>query len=443
MMTLPRPVSRALDRLEIAGYEAYAVGGCVRDALMGKVPDDYDICTAALPSEIESVFTDCRVLETGLKHGTVTVLIDGMPLEITTFRTESTYTDGRHPDSVAFTSFIEEDLARRDFTVNAMAFSPKHGLIDPFGGGRDLKARILRCVGDPSLRFTEDALRILRALRFASVLGFTMESATAEAVRCLCHRLSMVSSERIAVELKKALVGDAFPEILLSFPRVFAVFLPELAPCIEYVQNNPHHDFDLLMHLAKTVSFLPKDPILRLAGLLHDIGKPATRSTDEHGISHYYSHAAVGYEMAQIALKRLKLSNKEIDRATTLIRYHDGVIEETERAVKRRINRLGSERFLDLLALQRADHAAQTKDPRYRKEHTDLLFHIAIGVMSKSECVTTEQLAVNGHDMIALGQQGKEIGNMLKILLLAVIDGGVKNEKDALISYARKQLTKE
>jgi len=441
MMILPTSVSETLARLEAAGYEAYVVGGCVRDALMGKTPDDYDICTAATPVETEVVFSDCRVLKTGIQHGTVTVLIDHMPLEITAFRTESSYSDGRHPDSVAFTRSLETDLSRRDFTINAIAYSPTRGLVDLYGGQYDIDHKILRCVGEPSLRFTEDALRILRALRFASVLHFSFDPATAEAARALSHRLSMVSAERIASELKKALVGDGFSAILLSFSSVFSEFLPELAPCIGYDQNNPHHEFDLLTHLAKTVSFLPKDPILRLTGLLHDIGKPPTRSNDQNGISHFYGHASMGCEMAYNALKRLKLSNTEIDRVTTLIRYHDGVIEETERAVKRRINQLGIDRFFDLLSLQRADHAAQTTNPLHRSDHTDLLFHIATDVMSKTECVTANQLAVNGHDMLALGLEGKEIGNMLKDLLLAVIDGEVENTRDSLLSYTKNRIS--
>lgn len=439
-MTLPAPVAEALTRLERAGFEAYVVGGCVRDTLMGKTPDDYDICTAATPTETEAVFSDYHVLETGLKHGTVTVRIDGMSLEITTFRTESSYSDGRHPDAVAFTPSLKEDLARRDFTVNAMAYSPANGLVDLFGGQRDIEQKILRCVGDPNQRFAEDALRILRALRFASVLKFTIDPPTADAAKSLASRLSMVSEERITVELKKALVGDGFPAILLAFPAVFSEFFPELAPCTAYDQNNPHHEFDLLTHLAKTVSFLPKDPILRLAGLLHDIGKPPTQSTDENGISHYYGHAAKGCEMALVALKRLKLSSKEIERVTTLIRYHDGVIEETEKAVKRRIHRLGSEYFFDLLALQRADHAAQTHDPDHRKAHIEQLFRIGMDVISNSECVSANQLAVNGHDMIAIGLVGEEIGKMLKLLLYAVMDDEVENSKEALMSYAQKQI---
>ncbi len=443
MMTLPASVALALSLLDECGYEAYVVGGCVRDALMGKTPDDYDVCSSATPKEVEQVFRNYRVLETGLKHGTVTVLLDKMPLEITTFRTESGYSDGRHPDSVSFTRALADDLSRRDFTVNAMAYSPKTGLVDLYGGRRDIADTTLRCVGDPALRFTEDALRILRALRFASVLKFTIEPATADAVRALAPRLSVISAERIAVELKKALLGDGFADILLAFPSVFTEFLPELAPCIGYDQNNPHHDFDLLTHLSKTVLNLPKDPILRLAGLLHDIGKPSTRSADGEGISHYYGHASVSADMAEAIMKRLKFSNADTERVVKLIRYHDGVIDETEKAVKRRLNQLGPELFFDLLALQRADHASQTRDPAFRRDHTEQLFRIGHDVISKEECLTQKQLAVNGFDMIDLGLEGKEVGKMLNLLLDAVLGDDVENERSSLLDYAKQRLLRK
>jgi len=440
MMTLPAPVALALSLLEDSGHEAYVVGGCVRDALMGKTPDDYDICTSATPAETEAVFSDYRLIETGLKHGTVTVLIENTPLEITTFRTESGYSDGRHPDSVSFTRTLADDLSRRDFTVNAMAYSPKTGIVDPYGGQKDLADGTLRCVGDPSLRFSEDALRIVRCVRFASVLAFDVERQTADAARSLAPRLSMVSAERIAAELKKALLGNRFCDILLEFSAVFGEFLPELLPCVGYDQNNPHHDFDLLTHLGKTVQHLPGDPILRLAGLLHDIGKPSTQFADDNGISHYYGHAAKSADMAETILKRLKLSNAETRRIVTLIRHHDGVIEENERAVKRKISKLGEPLFFDLLAIQRADHLAQKTDPSFRMSHDDELFRIAHDVISNSECLTQKQLAVNGHDMVELGLQGAAIGKMLTQLLDAVLNGEVDNEKNALLAYASKRI---
>ena len=435
-MIIPAPVSLALALLNEAGYEAYVVGGCVRDALLGKTPGDYDICTSATPAETEAVFAGYRLIETGLKHGTVTVILDTYALEITTFRTESGYSDGRHPDEVTFTRTLAEDLSRRDFTVNAMAYSPKSGLVDLYGGRDDLNAGIIRCVGDPTLRFTEDALRIVRALRFAAVLGFDVEPETDKAIRALANRLSLISCERITAELKKAIVGDHFPNILTSFPSVFGVFLPEIIPCIDYDQNNPHHDFDLLTHLAKTVSYLPKDPILRLSGLLHDIGKPCSQSLDENGISHFYGHSAKSALMADTALKRLKLSNAEILRIVTLIRHHDGVIEPTERAVKRKIAKLGAPLFYDLLSLQRADHCAQRANNDFRKEYDDEIFHIANNVMQANECLSSKQMAIDGNDIMKIGLMGPQIGKMLAILLDAVLDGTVENEKKALMAYA-------
>ncbi len=443
MMTLPSPVSEALTRLHRAGFEAYVVGGCVRDALMGKVPNDYDIGTSATPLETEAVFSDCRRVETGIKHGTITVLLAEYPLEITTFRTEYGYSDGRHPDSVKFTRTLQDDLSRRDFTMNAMAFSPAIGLIDPFGGQADIATQTIRCVGNPVVRFSEDALRIMRALRFASVLNFSIAPDTAEAMQSLAERLSMISSERIAAELKKAIVGDSFHDILIAFPLVFGTFLPELIPCIDYNQNNPHHDYDLLTHLAKTVHNLPKDPTLKLAGLLHDIGKPSTQTTDASGISHFYGHAAKSESMAEEALKRLKFSNAEITRITTLIRHHDGVIEANERSVKRKISKLGKEAFQDLLFLQRADHEAQRADRNFRKEQDDLLFQLSNDVMSNSECLQQNQLHINGYDMINIGLSGPEIGKTLATLLDAVLDGEVENEYSALLSYANALINRK
>ena len=436
-MTLPLPSSvlSILSRFEAAGFEAYVVGGCVRDLLRGQTPDDFDLTTNALPADTIALFSDCRVLETGIKHGTVTLLYEGEAFEITTFRAESNYSDGRHPDAVVFNATLTEDLARRDFTINAMAYAPRTGVVDPFGGREDLAVGQIRCVGEPHKRFTEDALRILRAVRFASRFSFCIEDKTAAAMLSLAHRLSLISVERIAVEITKTLNGDGIESILLTYPTLFAEVIPELSPCIHYDQNNPHHRFDLFTHLAKTVAALPKDPILRLSGLLHDIGKPPTQHLDEEGISHYYQHAAVGAEMARDILTRLRFRNSDTARITTLIRYHDGVIEASETAVKRRLNRLGRDIFFDLLALQRADNIAQLGEPSFRAAHSEELSRIANEVISKSECVSLTALAINGHDIRATSREGKQIGEALAILLEAVMDGKVENERQALLRY--------
>lgn len=437
-MTLPGYVCDIIRRMEQTGHCAYAVGGCVRDMLMGKAPHDYDVCTDALPEEIKNIFHDKTTIDTGIKHGTVTVLSDGEPVEITTFRTESGYSDGRHPDSVSFTASLEGDLSRRDFTVNAMAYSERSGLIDIFDGRNDLDQHILRCVGNPEIRFSEDHLRILRALRFSSVLCFRIEENTSAAVNKLRDTLAAVSPERIASELDKAVMGKNFGRVLLEYPETFSVFLPELSPCIGYNQNNPHHIYDLLTHTAKAVDACPKDKIVRLAALFHDIGKPSTMVTDADGVSHYIGHAGVSTEMAENILRRLRYSTADIRAVTELIRYHDGVIDETEKAVRKRLAQLGETQFYRLIALKRADNAAQTEDPDFRKDHADRLLSIAQDIINRSECLSLKTLAVNGNDLIALGLSGREIGQALKLMLEAVIDGRAENEKTALLALLKQ-----
>ncbi len=441
-MNLPARVSNALTRLRESGFPSFLVGGCVRDACMGLTPHDYDIAAPARPDEIQSVFAGFPIVETGVRHGTVTVLIDGLPLEITAFRTETGYSDGRHPDRVSFSASLPEDLARRDFTINAMAYSPEDGLIDPFGGRQDLAARRIRCVGDPRERFAEDALRILRALRFSACLGFMIAPETAAALRKQRETLLRISAERVTEELKKLLTGPSAEQILLAYPDVLATVIPELAPCIGYDQRNPHHEFDLLTHSVRTVSFLPPDPVLRLAGLLHDVGKPVCRVFDEAGIAHYPKHAQTGCAVAEALLSRLRLSRREILRITTLIRYHDGVIPPTEKAIRHRLNQLGPDLLADLLALQRADHAAQTEDPDHRAREDAQLFSVMHDVIRKSECYTVSQLAVNGHDMIDLGLSGPAIGRALAFLLDAVIRGETENERTALLRYLAEHPTR-
>ncbi len=434
-MILPREIEICISSLTARGYKAYVVGGAVRDHLMNRQINDYDICTSALPTEVESVFSDYKVIETGIKHGTVTVLVGASHIEITTFRTEGSYSDGRHPDTVDFTSDIVKDLSRRDFTVNAIAYSPNEGYIDPFNGIADIQKKIIRCVGDPLNRFSEDALRILRALRFASTLDFDIDSDTSSAIFSLFDTLSVISKERVRDELKKLICGDGMSRVMQDYRDIIAHNIPELTATFDFDQNNPHHDFDLYTHIIRTVSNLPKDPILRFAGLLHDIAKPQTELKDDNGISHFYGHAKEGALLAEKILKDLRFSNAEIKKVVTLIRHHDGVIEETKTAVGRKLSKIGAELFFDLLDLQRADNASQKEDSSLRIGHNEALRKIAHEILDQDPCLSLSDLSINGNDLIELGFEGKIIGKALSYLFDAVLNGKVENTKEQLTSY--------
>lgn len=439
MFELPEQVSFALNELTNAGFEAYIVGGSVRDALMGEVPCDYDITTSATPEETKAVFLKEKVIETGLKHGTVTVIIKGMPLEITTFRIDADYSDNRHPDKVQFTRTLKEDLARRDFTVNALAFSEKTGLVDCFSGKTDLENKIIRCVGDADKRFNEDALRIMRALRFSAVLGFEIEKETKKAIHKNKELLKKVSSERIAAELLKLICGKDAKNIILNYAEVLCVVLPEISDMIGFDQRNPHHIYDVLTHSAVAVENIPPLPHLRLAALLHDCGKPATFTVDDAGVGHFYGHAEISHIKAEAALNRLKLDNATKNRVLTLIKYHDVQILPTEKSVKRALNKLSPEVFFDLLELKKADNLAQSPEYRERLAICNELKNQAEKILSQKQCFSLKDLAVNGSDLINLGfKPGKRLGDALDGLLNAVIEDEVKNEKAALTEYLNK-----
>ena len=443
MCTIPLPagVARALSMMENAGYEAFIVGGCVRDALMGIPPKDYDITTSALPEETKAVFREYRVIETGIQHGTVTVMMEGMPLEITTYRTEGTYSDNRHPDSVSFTTSLREDVARRDFTMNAIAYSPTRGLIDHFGGEADIRAGIIRCVGDPDTRFREDALRMMRGIRFASVLGFRIEENTAAAIRGNKERIPTVSAERIRVELTKLLCGANVKNVLMDWWDVLGVVIPEIMPMHNFDQKTPYHIYDVWEHTAVAVSETPPVTHLRLSAFLHDIGKPSSFFTDEKGTGHFYGHPAVSAEMAEKILARLKYDNVTRCRVITLVKEHDRIIEPTETAVKRALSRLTPEVFFNLLAIKRADNLAQSPNYRDRLETYEAIEAMAQDILEKNECISVAALAVNGSDLIALGMKpGKEIGEMLSHLLEQVIRGKLENEQEELLSYVKKKM---
>ena len=440
-MPLPAGVSRALSMLEDAGYEAFIVGGCVRDALRGITPKDYDITTSALPEETKSVFRDYRVIETGIQHGTVTVMMDGMPLEITTYRTEGTYSDNRHPDSVSFTTSLREDVARRDFTMNAIAYSPVRGLIDHFGGAEDIRGGIIRCVGDPDTRFREDALRMMRGIRFASALGFAIEEKTAAAIRENKERISAVSAERIRVELTKLLCGANVKNVLMDWWDVLGVVIPEILPMHGFDQRTPYHIYDVWEHTAVAVSETPPVTHLRLSALLHDIGKPPSFFTDEKGVGHFYGHPAVSEKMAEEILARLKYDNVTRRRVVTLVREHDRIIEPTETAVKRALFRLTPEVFFNLLIIKRADNLAQSPNYRDRLATYDRIESMAQDILERNECISVATLAVNGGDLIAIGMKpGKEIGELLSLLLEQVIRGDLANDRDELLTYVKKKM---
>lgn len=434
------PSAKALfiiSRLEEKGFEAFAVGGCVRDYLMGSPINDYDITTNATTDEIKAVFSDCKTVDTGIKHGTVSVLIDGSPFEITTYRLETTYSDNRHPDKVIFTKSLEDDLSRRDFTVNSMAYNPERGLIDPYGGREDAEKKIIRCVGNPTKRFEEDSLRILRGIRFASTLGFTVEKETKKAMLDCRRLIKNISRERIFAELSKLLCGRNVRAVLTEFSDILGEFIPEINAMKGFEQHNFHHIYDVLTHTAVVVENTPPLLHLRLAALFHDIGKPFCFSLDETGTGHFYSHASKSALIAERCLGELRCDNKTKEAVIRLVKLHDTPIEESERIIKRRLNSMGGELFYDLMKLKRADTAGLAPEFAERNEHFDRLEAMAREILEKEECFSLKHLAVNGNDMKALGFEGKEIGEKLELLLEAVIDGKVENEKGELTEYLK------
>ncbi len=445
-MELPREVSDLIDRLEQAGYSAYAVGGCVRDSLLSLRPHDWDLCTSARPEEMQAVFRGERLVETGLKHGTLTVVIDHHPYEITTFRTDGTYTDHRHPDSVTFVEDVSGDLARRDFTVNAMAYSPRTGLVDLFGGRRDLENRVIRCVGTPADRFREDALRILRALRFASAYDFALEAETDKALRLLAPTLKTVAAERIQAELLKLLCGPGAGRILRAYPDVLTVIIPEIGPMVGYDQRNHHHHFDLWEHTVQAVENMPAEPDLRLTMLLHDTGKPAVCTVDDRGEAHYRGHQAASAVIAERVTDELRCDRKTRDRVIRLVRYHDiplrtdsGAVNLDRSFLLRRLNRFGEEDFRALILIHRADRIATGHSPREREDRRMAERIAALdALLAEKPCFTLKDLAVNGNDLQALGLKGPAVGDALKQLLEAVMDGKISNEKAQLNEFVTK-----
>lgn len=433
---LPEKVKYILDTLLAAGYDAYAVGGCVRDSILGRIPDDWDITTSALPEQVKSLFK--RTIDTGIQHGTVTIMLEKEGFEVTTYRIDGEYEDSRHPKEVIFTPNLVDDLKRRDFTINAMAYNEQTGMVDEFQGMEDLKRKIIRAVGNPEERFTEDALRIMRAIRFSAQLGYTIEQDTREAIEKLAPTLQNISAERIQVELVK-LITSKNPYWLKDAYEtgVTKIILPELDTMMETPQNNPHHQYSVGEHVLHSMEYVGQDKVLRLAMLFHDVGKPQKRITKD-GIDHFYNHAAVGEEMVKKILRRLKFDNDTIYKVSKIVCFHDYKIELTPKAVRRAIAKIGEDIFPYLFDVKKADALSQSNYQRQEKlEKLETLKKIYDKVIEDKNCVSLKTLAVTGKDLIEAGfQPGKELGEILQYLLSQVIDEPEKNEKEILIKIA-------
>lgn len=435
----PDGVCTIIERLNQHGYEAYIVGGCVRDSIMKLTPHDWDICTSAKPEQMLKVFADTKVIETGLKHGTITVVLGDGSYEVTTFRRDGEYSDGRHPDSVQFVTSVAEDLARRDFTMNAMAYSLDFGLIDYFDGEHDVMHETISCVGNPDERFSEDALRILRALRFASTYGFSISPATAESIHRNAYRLNNIAAERINVELCKLLCGKGALQVLLDYSDVLAVIIPELSPCIGFEQNNKFHQYTIYEHMARAAASCQTDDVVtRVALLLHDIGKPQCYTEDHNG-GHFYGHAVPSRDLAERALDRLRFDNKRKKEILDLILYHDSTLEPTPKVARKWLNKLGPEQCERLLDIKCADaraHAAGTQDERLSKY--EVLRQLMVEAIETQACFSMKDLAINGNDVMSLGVfQGKIVGKVLNELLAEVINGILPNDRSILMEKAR------
>ncbi|MBP3412681.1 MAG: HD domain-containing protein [Oscillospiraceae bacterium] len=444
IIKIPPEVRGILMRLKRAGYEAYAVGGCVRDSLLGDKPQDWDICTSALPDQTRACFDHCVL--TGVKYGTVTVLRGRNSYEITTFRAEEGYSDSRHPEQVRFLDSLYEDLARRDLSINAMAADADGLVTDHFDGLHDLRHGLIRCVGEAEQRFTEDALRILRALRFAARFGFTIEPRTAHAIHALKDSLLKVSPERIRKELKGLLMGKAAVEILSEFSDVLAVILPELQPCMGFEQHNPHHIYNVYTHSLHTLAQVPSTEPLRLAALLHDIGKPACFTLDEAGIGHFYGHSEKSFELCDRLLHRLHYDNKTISHVCTLVQIHDLMLEPiSEKRARRLLSKYGEPMLRDLISLRRADALATgTADPEELEHSLAQFSELLDRLLVQEGRFTMADLDINGNDLLSMGlPRGRQIGQLLHVLFDSVLEGICENQKEKLVEYARFLLSKK
>ena len=432
---LPPALKKIIATLEDAGYEAYAVGGCVRDSVMGLTPHDWDVTTSALPKEVKACFR--RTFDTGIEHGTVTVRMDGESFEVTTYRLDGDYEDGRHPKEVTFTRSLSEDLKRRDFTVNAMAYSDREGIIDLFGGCEDIASRTIRCVGDPGERFSEDALRMLRAMRFSAQLDFVIEKNTLSAIKELSGTLSRISMERITAEMVK-LITSAHPERIEAVydAGLTAVFFPEWDEMMATEQHHRHHCYDVGHHTIEVMKHVRADRVMRLAAMLHDVAKPVCKKTDKKGEDHFVGHPQLGADMAHAIMHRMKLDNATIDSVCRLVRHHDERPIPTKRNVRRLMSRIGSDYMEGLIELKRADIYGQSEYMRDEKlSEIDEIERLYREIAADDECVTTSQLKVTGRDVMDCGiERGPDVGRALKYLLSIVIEDPTQNDRDILLS---------
>jgi tRNA nucleotidyltransferase (CCA-adding enzyme) len=434
---IPVNANKLINILQQAGYSAYVVGGCVRDSILGRIPHDWDICTSATPAEMLKVFNDFPIIETGLQHGTITVMVDGEGYEITTFRIDGEYSDNRRPDCVIFTGKLEEDLSRRDFTINALAYNDIEGLIDPFGGVADIKNRLIRCVGNAWDRFDEDALRVLRALRFSCQLGFAIEYDTSAAILDKAHLLSNISKERITSEFCKMLCTKNFATIMSLYNTVFCQFIPTINDMVNFDQKNPAHEYLLWRHTASAINHCDSlDLVTRLAVFFHDFGKPYCYQEDVEGFRHFKGHGKVGAEIVDELMVSLKFDNKTRNAVTTLVYYHDSPLEVDAASIKRWLNKLGVEQFKRLLAVRVADIKGSRYDYNIERLIKITKIEENLGkILYNDECYSLTDLAVNGSDLIALGiHPGTYIGRTLNDLLQLVINGEIENNKEALLN---------
>lgn len=438
-MKLNPSAEKALRLLKASGQEAYVVGGCVRDALMGKEAHDWDICTSALPAEVAKIFSEYHVIETGLQHGTLTVVIDKTPLEITSYRSDGEYLDNRRPKAVSFVKSLREDLARRDFTINALAYNHEEGLVDYFGGLADIDSKVIRAVGNPVERFNEDGLRILRALRFASRLEFTIEAKLHQAIHEMKELLHNISVERIYVEFQGILLGTGVEDILMEYRDVIAVFIPEIKEIFDFEQHNPYHRYDVYTHTVKSVAKADSDLVIRLTMFLHDLGKAETHSVDEKGVAHFYRHGEESVRLSRLILNRLKVDNETKKHVLQLIEWHDAQISPAK--ILRWLNKLGEKQFQRLLRVKRADIMAQS-DYRHeeRIQALDQLERLLDQTIAEEACFSLRQLCIDGNDLIKMGiPAGRQIGEILQELLDKIIEGQLENKKEKIIAYIKQK----